>query len=58
MRRFFDFRLLGIAMIALALTAAAGSAQSRRNSCEGRLLRDAAARESRGDFSGAEELLR
>jgi hypothetical protein len=58
MRRFFDFRLLGIAMIALALTAAAGSAQSRRNSSEGRLLRDAAARESRGDFSGAEELLR
>ena len=58
MRRFFDFRLLGIAMIALALTAAAGSAQGRRNGSEGRLLRDAAARESRGDFAGAEELLR
>ena len=58
MRHFFDFRLLGIAMIALALTAAAGSAQGRRNSSEGRLLRDAAARESRGDFAGAEELLR
>ena len=48
---------VGVLML-LLLGSTPASSQIRRGTDEGRLLRDAAARESRGDFDGAESVLR
>lgn len=65
MRRRRTARPLATALVLLSalpllttLTPASASAQGRLRSAEARLLREAAARESRGDYAGAEEALR
>ncbi len=45
-------------LMLLLLCSTPATSQIRRGTDEGRLLRDAAARESRGDFDGAESVLR
>ena len=47
-----------VTLMLLLLCATPAMGQIRRGTDEGRLLRDAAARESRGDFDGAESTLR
>ena len=51
-------RAISLVAMVLLMSSAAAQAQGRRGSEEGSLLRDAAALESRGDYAGAEAVLR